>query len=269
MVIPEKLDQLRRVIIGDGKNGGIASDFRKLFPVKSQTMIFPVGDEHKGGASLTKTGPKALKALLVHTFAVVGDAQGPPVAQTLKTGPHLKTTAVVINADIADAFCVLTVAVVHHKGDPHPVSQGGIVLLAKAHDDQPVHVPHGGELDDLFHVPRLFDHHKLPALFDLGGEVVEGGGDIAVFQGAAFVFLVVVDHDADNAGAVLGQEDSGHTGDVLTLLQQGLHSFHGLVGDLFGLSVQHIGNRGRAQAQLPGNIRYSYPFVIQRHHPCL
>ena len=137
-----------------------------------------------------------------------------------------------------------------------------IVRVAEADKHQTLQIPHGGKADDLLPVGGLFDHHEQPRLFNLRGQGVQRGGDECILQSAALVFLVVIDHHANDPGGVLSQQNARHTGNILPLFQSLLHPADSFIGSPCPFSVEHVGHRGGAQTQLLGDIPDCYPFFF-------
>ena len=130
----------------------------------------------------------------------------------------------------------------------------GIVLLAEAGHDKPVHVPHGRKPHDIPGAPGLFHQHELPAALNFGGQRIQRGRDEPVAQRMPRVFRMIVDEHADDPRAVPGQQNARHAGDILPLFEQRRHAPHRLVRDLVRFSVDHVGNGCRAQAKLLRNV---------------
>ena len=87
------------------------------------------------------------------------------------------------------------------------------------------------------------------------------GREKAVAQRVPLVLRMVVDEHADDPGAVAGQQDARHAGDVPPLLEQRRRALHRLVRDLVRLPVDHVGDGRRAQAQLLRDITDAYTLL--------
>ena len=120
---------------------------------------------------------------------------------------------------------------------------GGALLRAHAAID--------GRVDVLAQTPaRLTDEQRQ-----------QHGREKAVAQRMPLVLRMVVDEHADDPGAVAGQQDARHAGDVPPLFEQRRHALHRLVRDLVRLPVDHVGDGRRAQTQLLRDITDAYTLL--------
>ena len=231
--------------------------------IKALALCPPHGNLHEIHRSAQPlAGPGV--PVQVHALPVVRHAQHLPVPQRPEVPSHLPPAVPVVDADVADTPLVLKIAVIDHKGDADAVPQALILVGAEAEQDHAVHVPHGGEFRRLHDIRRLFHHHEPAVPLDLVRQIVEGGGDKRVRKQTALILLVVFDDHADDTGIILGQQGSGHVGDIPPLLQLFLHPLHRLAGDLPGLPVDHVGHGGRAHPQLIGDV--DDPHLVLRPH---
>ena len=86
---------------------------------------------------------------------------------------HLSASVEVIDGDVGYALRVVAVAVIYYERDAHVVAKVGVVLVAKAYDDNPVHVPHRSKLDDIICRFGFLDHHEETVSLNFIREVIE------------------------------------------------------------------------------------------------
>ena len=129
-----------------------------------------------------------------------------------------------------------------------------IIGLAKAHQNQPVHIPHRGKNRDLADVSGGFYHQKVAFFVGLARECIQGRHYEAVLQNPSLVLDMVVHDYAYNAGVISRQQDTGHIGDVAGFFQLLLNPLYRCIGNFSGFSVDHIGDRCRANTQSLCNV---------------
>ena len=117
-----------------------------------------------------------------------------------------------------------------------------------------------------------FDEAQLARALDLARKLAQSAGDKIVGQRFSFVFFVVVHGHADDTGAVLRQKNARHAGNIAPLLQKLPDAAGRGLGDLAGSSVDDVGDGGRAEAKLFGNVADAHarlihgaPFLSQLH----
>ncbi len=131
---------------------------------------------------------------------------------------HLETAVIIVDGKIAYPPRFRKITVIHHERDAHKTSQLFVILPAKSHEYQSFHIPHGGKADNLVYIFRHLNHHKKSGLFNFSGQAIQGGGNKNVLKGMGFVFFMVVYHNADNTGIVLGEQNPGHAWNILPFL---------------------------------------------------
>lgn len=144
---------------------------------------------------------------------------------------------------------------IHHKGNVHLAAQRFIVRFAKAHQNQPVHIPHRGENRNFADVGSGFDHQKIAFFVDLMREGVQGRHHEPILQNPSLVLEVVVHNHADDARVVLCQQNSCHIGDVSGSLQFLFDPLYRGSGNFLRLAVDHVGNGCRAKPQSFSKLR--------------
>ena len=142
------------------------------------------------------------------------------------------------------------------------IAKVGVVLVAKAYDDNSVHVPHRSKLDDIICSFGFLDHHEETVSLNFIREVIERGCDEGVFQGVTLILLMVIDKDTDYLRRILRKQDSCHVWDISALLQGLLNLSDGCFRDLGGFAVDDIGDSCGAYTQLLCYVRYSYRSVL-------
>lgn len=159
-----------------------------------------------------------------------------------------------VDLQIHDPCAALKIAVIHNKGYAHLLAKRAIIRLAEAHQDQSVHVPHGRKGRYLANIRRSFDHQKEAPLICLARQRVQRRRHKAVLQHAALVFLIIVDDHTDDPRVVPREQNARHIRDISRSLQLLLHALDRFVRELGRFSVDHVGDRRRAEPQGLGDV---------------